>query len=53
MGERTAPDGTPMAKPQGGGQKAVEIYAQLLAAEPHATGARRHEVRIDAAQRHS
>lgn len=30
-----------MAKPPGGGQKAVAIYAQLLAAEPDATAERR------------
>ena len=29
----------------------MEIYAQLLAAEPHATAERRHEVRIEAGQR--
>src|SRR6266516_4606482 len=50
FGERKAPDGTPLGRPPGGGRKAADIYAQLLAAEPHATAERRHELRIEAAQ---
>jgi conjugative relaxase-like TrwC/TraI family protein len=48
FGERKAPDGTPLGRPPGGGRKAADIYAKLLAAEPHATADRRHELRIDA-----
>jgi hypothetical protein len=47
FGERKAPDGTPLGKPPGG-QKTADIYARLLAAEPHATTERRHELRIEA-----
>ena len=50
FGERKAPDGTPLGRPPGGGRKAADIYAQLLAAEPHATAERKHELRIEAAQ---
>jgi hypothetical protein len=50
FGHRQAPDGTPLGRPPGGKLKAAEVYAQLLAAEPHATAERRHELRIEAAQ---
>jgi AAA domain/TrwC relaxase len=50
FGERKAPDGTPLGRPPGGGRMAADIYALLLAAEPHATGERRHELQIEAAQ---
>src|SRR5262245_45792308 len=50
FGERKAPDGTPLGRPPGGGRKAAGIYAQLLAAEPHATAERQRELRIEAAQ---
>jgi hypothetical protein len=50
FGYRRAPDGTPLGRPPGGKLKAAEVYAQLLAAEPHATAERRHELRIEAAQ---
>jgi conjugative relaxase-like TrwC/TraI family protein len=50
FGQRKAPDGTPLGKPAVGGRKAADIYARLLAAEPHATAERRHELRIDAAR---
>jgi conjugative relaxase-like TrwC/TraI family protein len=50
FGQRQAPDGTPLGRPPGGGRKAAGIYAQLLAAEPHATAERQHELRIEAAQ---
>jgi conjugative relaxase-like TrwC/TraI family protein len=48
FGERKSPDGTQLGKPPGGGRKAADMYARLLAAEPHATAERRHELRIDA-----
>src|SRR6266516_895553 len=51
FGERKAPDGMPLGRPPGGSRKAADIYAQLLAAEPHATAERKHELRIEAAQR--
>src|SRR6266516_8007133 len=50
FGERKAPDGMPLGRPPGGSRKAADIYAQLLAAEPHATAERKHELRIEAAQ---
>jgi conjugative relaxase-like TrwC/TraI family protein len=50
FGQRKAPDGIPLGRPSGGGRKAADIYAQLLAAEPHATAERQHELRIEAAQ---
>jgi AAA domain/TrwC relaxase len=50
FGQRQAPDGTPLGRPPGGGRKAADIYAQLLAAEPHAAAERQHELRIEAAQ---
>ncbi|HEV3287429.1 MAG TPA: relaxase domain-containing protein, partial [Streptosporangiaceae bacterium] len=48
FGKRQAPDGTPLGRPPGGGRKAADLYAALLAAEPHATAGRRHELRIEA-----
>ena len=48
FGERKAPDGTPLGRPPGNGRKAVDLYARLVAAEPHATAERRHELRLEA-----
>ena len=48
FGKRKAPDGAPLGKPPDGGRKAADLYARLLAAEPHATAGRKHELRIDA-----
>jgi len=48
FGQRQAPDGTPLGRPPGGGRKAADLYAALLAAEPHATADRKHELRIEA-----
>ena len=48
FGERKAPDGTPLGRPPGSGRKAADLYAALLAAEPHATAERRRELRIEA-----
>jgi len=50
FGERKAPDGTQLGRPPGSGQNAVGIYARLLAAEPHATAERQHELRTEAAR---
>ena len=50
FGQRKAPDGTPLGRPPGSGRKAADLYAALLAAEPHATAERQHELRIEAAQ---
>ena len=50
FGERKAPDGTPLGRPPGGGRKAADLYAALLAAEPHATAERRRELRTEATQ---
>ena len=48
FGERKAPDGAPLGRPPGSGRKASDVYAKLLAAEPHATAERRRELRIEA-----
>ena len=48
FGQRKAPDGMQLGRPPGSGRKAADIYARLLAAEPHATAERRHELRIEA-----
>ena len=48
FGKRKAPDGTQLGKPPDGGRKAADLYARLLAAEPHATAERRRELRIEA-----
>src|SRR5690242_634600 len=48
FGERKAPDRTQLGRPPGNGRKAADLYAQLLAAEPHATAERRRELRIEA-----
>ena len=46
--QRKAPDGTQLGRPPGDGRKAADLYARLLAAEPHATAERRRELRIEA-----
>ena len=51
FGQRKAPDGTSLGKPPDGGRKAADLYARLLAAEPHATADRKRELRIEAAKR--
>jgi hypothetical protein len=48
FGEGKGPDGTPLGRPPGSGQKAADIYAGLLAAEPHATAERKRELRLEA-----
>ena len=48
FGQRKAPNGTPLGRPPDGGRKAADLYARLLAAEPHATADRKHELRIQA-----
>jgi hypothetical protein len=48
FGERKASDGTQLGRPPGSGRQAADIYARLLAAEPHATAERKHELRIEA-----
>ena len=50
FGERKAPDGTQLGKPPGSGRNAASTYARLLAAEPHATAERQHELRSEAAR---
>jgi hypothetical protein len=50
FGQRRAPDGTQLGRPPGSGRKAADIYARLLAAEPHATAERRHELHVEAAR---
>jgi hypothetical protein len=51
FGERKAPDGTPLGRPPGNGRKAADLYAQLLAAEPHATAERKRELRTEAVKK--
>jgi conjugative relaxase-like TrwC/TraI family protein len=48
FGERKTPDGTQLGRPPGNGRKAADLYAKLLAAEPHATAERCRELRIEA-----
>ena len=48
FGQRKAPEGTPLGRPPDGGRKAADLYAALLAAEPHATADRKHQLRLDA-----
>ena len=48
FGQRKAPDGTPLSRPPDGGRKIADLYAQLLAAEPHATADHKRELRIEA-----
>jgi hypothetical protein len=48
FGGRKAPDGTPLGRPPGSGRKAADVYAWLLAAEPHATAERKGELRLEA-----
>jgi TrwC relaxase len=50
FGQRKAPDGAPLSRPPDGGRKIADLYARLLAAEPHATADRKHELRIEAAK---
>jgi TrwC relaxase len=50
FGQRKAPDGTSLGRPPGNARKAADIYARLLASEPHATTERRRELRLDAAR---
>ena len=46
-----APDGTQLGRPPGDGRKAADVYAQLLAGEPHATAERKRELRLEAVRR--
>src|SRR5271165_4884837 len=48
FGERKAPDGSPLSRPPGSGRKVADIYARLLAAEPHAAAERKRELRLEA-----
>ena len=50
FGERKAPDRTLLGRPPGGGRKAADVYASLLAAEPHATAERKRELRLEASR---
>ena len=51
FGERKAPDGTRLGRAPGNGRKAADLYAQLLAAEPHATAERKRELRTEAVKK--
>jgi len=48
FGKRKAPDGTPLGRTPGNGRKPADVYARLLAAEPHATAERKRELRPEA-----
>ena len=50
FGQRKAPDGTRLGKAPDGGRKIADVYARLLAAEPHATAKRKRELRIEASK---
>ena len=51
FGERKAPDGTRLGRSPNGGRKAADIYAQMLAAEPHATADRKRELHTEAVRK--
>jgi conjugative relaxase-like TrwC/TraI family protein len=51
FGERKAPDGARLGRPPGDGRKVADLYAQLLAAEPHATAERKRELRTEAVKK--
>ena len=51
FGERKGPDGTQLGRPPGSGRKAADLYAGLLAAEPHATAERKRELRTEAVRK--
>jgi hypothetical protein len=51
FGERKSPDGTQLGRPPGNGRKAADLYAALLAAEPHATAERKRELRTEAVKK--
>ena len=51
FGERQAPDGTQLGRSPSNGRKAADVYAQLLAAEPHATAERKRELRTEAVKK--
>ena len=51
FGERKAPDGTQLGRPPSDGCKAADLYAQLLASEPHATAERKRELRAEAVRK--
>ena len=51
FGERKSPDGTQLGRSPGGGRKAADLYAALLAAEPHATAERKCELRAEAVKK--
>jgi len=53
FGERKAPDGTKLGRSPGSARKAADVYAALLAAEPHATAERRRELRTEATKQES
>ncbi len=48
FGQRKTSDGTQLGRPPANARKAADLYAKLLAAEPHATAERRHELRLEA-----
>jgi conjugative relaxase-like TrwC/TraI family protein len=48
FGEHKAPDGTQLGRAPSNGRRVADIYACLLAAEPHATAERKQELRLEA-----
>jgi hypothetical protein len=48
FGKHQAPDGTPLGRHPSDGRKAADVYALLLAGEPHATAERKRELRLEA-----
>ena len=51
FGERQGPDGTQLGRRPDNGRKAADVYKLLLAAEPHATVERKHELRAEAVKK--
>ncbi|MGH3297488.1 MAG: MobF family relaxase, partial [Trebonia sp.] len=50
FGERRAPDRTPLGRAPDNAKKTGDVYARLLAAEPHATAERKRELLLEAAR---
>jgi conjugative relaxase-like TrwC/TraI family protein len=51
FGQRKAPDGSQLGRPPAGGRNAADVYAALLAAEPHATAELRRDLRLEATKK--
>jgi hypothetical protein len=50
LGERRVPDRAPLGRAPDNARKTADVYARLLAAEPHATAERKRELLLEAAR---